>query len=120
LINAYKIAGRPFKHIVNRLDALLLVLKSCKGWECIDPWAVLHPRGNIKTLKDALASDFDTFYHEQPKVSYSKCELGYIKDSEGPQIANVLGEDLIGPQTHLEFKRNIKSFEYQGHWALYA
>jgi N-acetylglucosamine-6-sulfatase len=98
----------------------LLVLKSCKGWQCVDPWAVLHPRGNINTLKEAFTIDFDTFYYEQPKVAFNKCELGYIKDLEGTQSANILGENFAGPQTHLEFKRQVKSFEYEGHWSLYT
>lgn len=30
---------------------------------------------------------YDRFYEEQPKVSYSKCEQGYIVGSEGAQEA---------------------------------
>jgi hypothetical protein len=41
--------------LVNRLDALLVVLKSCRAETCRDPWRVLHPYDDdIKTLADAL------------------------------------------------------------------
>lgn len=74
--------------VSSRLDALLLVLKSCKGTDCIQPWLVLHPQGNVNDLNDALSSEYDDFYEEQQsKVSFSECELGYIISAEGPQNA---------------------------------
>ncbi|MCJ1380109.1 hypothetical protein MMC17_003212 [Xylographa soralifera] len=86
-LSAYKIASR--------LDALLLVLKSCKGITCIRPWDVLHPLGNVRNLEDALTSDYDRFYeNEQKKVEFSRCEPGYILDAEGPQEALVYRDGL--------------------------
>ncbi|KAF2014187.1 Arylsulphatase [Aaosphaeria arxii CBS 175.79] len=111
----YSIAGRSFEEVVNRLDALMLVLKSCKGRDCVEPWSVLHPGGNVKTLKDALAKTFDAFYEEQPKVSFDSCELGYIKELEGPQIPNVYDDG----EERLEL-RGQPSFKYQGHWSLFT
>lgn len=77
--------GRELSQVINRLDALVLVLKSCKGNTCIQPWDVLHPDGTVRTLRDALKPKYDDFYRAQPKVSYSACEAGYIVGSEGPQ-----------------------------------
>lgn len=71
--------------MISRLDALMMVLKSCKGGTCIEPWKVLHPRGDVHSLSDALQVRFDSFYRHQAKVSYDRCELGYIIDAEGPQ-----------------------------------
>lgn len=74
--------------LISRLDALLMVTKSCKGHTCVEPWSVLHPAGNVKTLDDALSPRFDTFYTVEMAervVRYDKCELGYIVGSEGPQ-----------------------------------
>jgi N-acetylglucosamine-6-sulfatase len=67
-----------------------MATKSCKGHTCVDPWSVLHPDGDVKTLADALHAKFDRFYaNAAEKVSFEKCELGYILESEGPQaIAN--------------------------------
>lgn len=63
------------------------MLKSCKGQTCVRPWHALHPAGNVVNLRDALAGRFDAFYETQQKrVSFDRCELGYIVDSEGPQF----------------------------------
>lgn len=67
----------------DRLDALLFVLKSCKGEECREPWKALHPSGDVHNLRDALHSQYDSFYASLPRVEYDKCERGYIPGSEG-------------------------------------
>lgn len=81
------ILGYDIPAVIDRLDALLLVLKSCKGRTCIKPWEVLHPDGSVQNLLDALRAQYDGFYHDQPKVSYDRCEYGYVIDAEGPQTA---------------------------------
>lgn len=87
----YKIANRRLPQIFNRLDALMMVLKSCKDDACRYPWRQLHPDGEVEMLADALNSKFDAFYEKQPKVSFSKCQLGYHIASEGPQKFDVFG-----------------------------
>ncbi|APA06985.1 hypothetical protein sscle_02g017550 [Sclerotinia sclerotiorum 1980 UF-70] len=82
--------------LIPRLDALLMVTKSCKGHTCVQPWSVLHPAGNVRTLDDALSPRFDKFYTEdmaERVVKYDKCELGYILESEGPQEVIAFEED---------------------------
>jgi hypothetical protein len=70
---------------VARLDALLFVLKSCKGKTCRRPWHELHPDGDVLTLEDALAPAFDKFYEvEQRRVEYNYCDNGYLVDAKGP------------------------------------
>ncbi|KAL3427443.1 Arylsulfatase 3 [Phlyctema vagabunda] len=91
------IMGIPLSKVLPRLDALLMVTKSCKGATCVKPWRVLHPQGDVETLGDALRGEFDTFYEQelQQKVSFDKCELGYIVQSEGPQAHQLaFGESL--------------------------
>jgi hypothetical protein len=79
--------GYPVSAVASRLDALLLVLKSCKGNSCVKPWLSLHPQGDVSNLKEALDSKYDGFYEQQEvKVKYTKCELGYLIGSEGPQF----------------------------------
>ncbi|KKA31221.1 hypothetical protein TD95_000787 [Thielaviopsis punctulata] len=75
-----------------RLDALLLVLKTCVGHVCTQPWDALHPHGNVRSLKDALSKRFDAFYAAQPKVAYEYCAPGYILSAEGPQFSS---QDLL-------------------------
>ncbi|EME43950.1 hypothetical protein DOTSEDRAFT_171886 [Dothistroma septosporum NZE10] len=89
LAKDYTIAERPFEHILERVDALLMVTKSCKGRTCHRPWDVLHSDKNVRSLKDALDSVYDDFYKEQPRVSFSSCPLGHIVSEEGPQDVNV-------------------------------
>lgn len=79
--------GHPLDKVAARLDSLLFVLKSCKGRSCVEPWKALHPAGNVRNLNDALSSRFDHFYEVQlKKVTYTRCEAGYILDAEGPQF----------------------------------
>lgn len=75
----------PLERVVDRLDALMMVLKSCKQHSCTHPWESLHPSGNVSNLLDALSSAYDDFYRDQAKVSFTRCEGGYIVESEGPQ-----------------------------------
>jgi hypothetical protein len=116
-----RIAGRPFKQIVARLDALMMVLKSCKRRSCTHPWETLHPNGNVATLTSSLNARFDTFYHKQPKVYFTRCELGYIKDAEGPM-------DVVpdGQRSQNQWKAELKkkgapvSFRYQGDFSIWT
>lgn len=99
---SYQVYGRPIDRVVDRLDALLMVLKSCKAQSCLEPWAQLHPDGSVKTLRDALGVRLDGFYREQPKISFKSCELGYLKYLEGPQEVNVfVDEAFLGDHDEL-------------------
>ncbi len=77
--------GHPLSKVVPRLDALLLVLKSCKGSACTNPWRQLHPQGNVNTLPEALNSRYDDFYDSQPKAMFTACKKGYLIEYKGPQ-----------------------------------
>lgn len=82
-----RILGRRLSDAISRLDALLLVLKSCVGINCIEPWNVLQPDDSVRTLRDALDVEYDSFYHQQPAVSFDWCDAGYVIEAEGPQVA---------------------------------
>ena len=76
------------KRLLQRLDALLLTTKSCAGITCRAPWSVLHPKGDVNSLADSLAEEYDAFYADVAEVAsvrFDKCLLGYIKEAEGPQ-----------------------------------
>ncbi|KAJ5819121.1 hypothetical protein N7474_004712 [Penicillium riverlandense] len=94
--NKYRIADRELPQIMNRLDALMMVLKSCEGNSCRYPWHQLHPGGKVDTLAKALHSSYDNFYEKQPKVTFSKCEIGYIVKEEGAQRFDVYGHTGSG------------------------
>ncbi|RBQ70217.1 hypothetical protein FVER14953_11177 [Fusarium verticillioides] len=86
--------GTTIGQVLNRLDALMLVLKSCKGNTCIEPWKILHPEGGVTSLKDALQAKFNAFYKGQVKVRFDRCEYGYLIDAEGPQVGYEYREGL--------------------------
>ncbi|KAE8393141.1 alkaline-phosphatase-like protein [Aspergillus alliaceus] len=88
---SYTIANRHLGQIIPRLDALMMVLKSCNGDSCREPWRQLHPKGSVNNLADALDEGFDEFYSNQPKVKFSECSLGYHIYAEGPQEFNIYG-----------------------------
>lgn len=73
------------ERLIGRLDALMMVLKSCKGDDCARPWGAIHPRGGVRSLADAMNPLFDKFYEEAVRVRFDRCEAGYIIDAEGPQ-----------------------------------
>ena len=96
---------RPLQAVLNRLDALMMVLKSCKGDACTTPWTVLHENGNVTSLKDAVNSQYDDFYSKQPKVSFSECKDGYFPEFEGEMKVNTLkGEDSAAAMLELSLK----------------
>ncbi|CAH0028530.1 unnamed protein product [Clonostachys rhizophaga] len=80
------ILGFPLHKVIPRLDALLLVLKSCKGSTCSLPWKSLHPEGDVTSLREALSPVFDQFYETQARVEWSWCNLGHVVAAEGPQF----------------------------------
>ncbi|KAE8145674.1 alkaline-phosphatase-like protein [Aspergillus avenaceus] len=82
--DAHTIMGHALSEVISRLDTLLMVLKSCQGKTCVDPWRVLHPDGSVATLRDAMSPQYDRFYQDQYRVSFSRCEYGYLVDAEGP------------------------------------
>ncbi|KAK0260890.1 hypothetical protein B0A54_01299 [Friedmanniomyces endolithicus] len=90
--------GPPLIHLLPRLDTLLMLLKTCKARECTHPWKVLHPEGNVRNLHDALRAEYDDFYEtQQQRVEFSRCEKGYIRESEGPEGVVVWrGVDEVG------------------------
>ncbi|KAI5794989.1 arylsulfatase [Geopyxis carbonaria] len=64
----------------SRLNALLLVTKTCAEGSCRDPWATLKGRN----LKEALQSRYDAFYEALPKVKFAKCLAYQVASNEAP------------------------------------
>ena len=102
-ISSHSSQDRSFEHLIRRLDALMLVLKECKAEECRNPWGVLHPRGDVRTLKDSLSAEFDSFYSSQPNVPLDSCGLGCIRKKEGPLKANAYEAWAKGISQDIEF-----------------
>lgn len=78
--------GYSIEKVVQRLDALLMVQKSCKGETCREPWRSLHPDGSVQSLRDAMVGRYDGFYEGQVKVQWDYCHNGYVPEAEGPMF----------------------------------
>lgn len=71
--------------LANRLDALILALKTCKGAKaCTEPWETLLPGADVASLAEAMDAKYDDYFASLPKISFDRCEEGYIADAEGP------------------------------------
>lgn len=77
-----QILGVSMEKLENRLDALTLVLKTCTGKTCQDPWTALDPSGETTSLKEALEPKYDMFYQNQKKVKFDHCAKGYFINNE--------------------------------------
>lgn len=111
---AYQIAGRPLGRILPRLNALMMVLKSCKDKACTHPWRMLHPDGRVHDLKGALDRKFDDFYEAQPTMSFSSCGDAYYREIENQQPVRpwpATAENGPGLTRQVEF-------DYAMHWHL--
>ncbi|KAI0201229.1 arylsulfatase-like protein [Astrocystis sublimbata] len=93
---AVTLLGLPLDKVVQRLDSLLFVLKSCRAQSCVHPWQALHPGGSVETLQDALSPRFDSFYAAKAEsIRFDRCEDGYILDAEGPQYEQEFPESEL-------------------------
>lgn len=72
------------RRVAERLDALLLVLKTCRGETCAHPWPALFPGGAVGELADALDAKYDAFFAGLPRVRFDECALGYQARREKP------------------------------------
>lgn len=72
------------RRVAERLDALLLVLKTCQGEVCRQPWKTLFPSGQVNGFVDALKQDFDGYFSDLPRVHFDGCSLGYQARREHP------------------------------------
>lgn len=87
-VEHFAIGKRPAHAILQRLDALIMAMKDCKGKSCSRPWATLHPKGDVNSLKEALNPRFDGFYDGQPKMYFDSCEVAFIKEKESNEPVN--------------------------------
>jgi N-acetylglucosamine-6-sulfatase len=83
--------GRSEQKLFDRLDALLMVTKGCATDSCREPWNVLFPGGQVGNLTDAMRPEYDRFFAQQPKVSFSSCIQNHIVSEEGPQDVTPYG-----------------------------
>jgi len=84
------VLSKELQKTLNRLDALTLVLKTCVGDVCHQPYKALFPSfeatgEEIYSLDQALDQRFDDYFKDLPKVHFSECALGYQSRLEKPE-----------------------------------
>ncbi|KAG7094661.1 hypothetical protein E1B28_005484 [Marasmius oreades] len=74
--------------VASRLDALLIVLKTCVGETCRDPWKAFNVPGfsysYSGSLSGALDPRYDAYFDSMPRFAYNECRFGYLEDIESP------------------------------------
>ena len=88
--------GRSESDLFARLEAVLMVTKSCKQDSCRNPWGTLFPSGEVTNIQEAMDAKYDTFFTNQPHISFSSCSDGNVISEEGPQQVNVFGSSSSG------------------------
>ncbi|KAH8666238.1 arylsulfatase [Ilyonectria robusta] len=78
-----------YRRLLDRLNAILLVTKSCQGNSCRDPWSVLQPPNAssakpIGSLTTAMNPKYDKFFSSLPKVHFNECMKYQSEDNEKP------------------------------------
>lgn len=78
------VSKRP--RVVNRLNALLMVTKSCEKGACRDPWSLITPPdgSSITTLTQALDARYDDFFANFEQVQFGTCLQVQNDDNEAP------------------------------------
>lgn len=78
------------RRLINRLNALLMVTKSCSDETCRNPWSVLQPPSASNTtavtnnLRDAMDPVHDAFFAAFPRVAFAECMAYQYVPNEQP------------------------------------
>lgn len=74
------------QRVVNRLNALLMVTKSCEQDRCRDPWAQLVPDNGttLYSLVQAMDESYDSFFEDFEKVQFDTCMQYQYAPNETP------------------------------------
>jgi N-acetylglucosamine-6-sulfatase len=114
------------RQVANRLNALLMVTKSCEGDRCRDPWGQLDPGDGtaLVSLAQAMDARYDGFFGGFEKVQFDTCKNVQLTDNEAPYFPKLaalpgggLGRahrgptDVIAPNPGV---RIIQTAEYYG------
>lgn len=119
--SSYKIAGRSLEQILVRLDALVMVLKTCKDDVCVHPWRSLHADGSVDTLEQALAMEYDDYYRDLPKMEFYSCPLGYLAEEENQAAVEPMrGEETETTGSEQKLVKQDAEFDFGRHWLAFT
>ncbi|KAK7734010.1 hypothetical protein SLS53_008005, partial [Cytospora paraplurivora] len=88
LARAYgdNVVSSEAQKVANRLNALLMVTKSCEQDRCRDPWGFLKPDNatTLVSLAQAMDSSYDDFFADFEKVQFDTCLSVQKTENEQP------------------------------------
>ncbi|KEY71313.1 hypothetical protein S7711_05905 [Stachybotrys chartarum IBT 7711] len=88
------------QRLISRLNAILMVTKSCTRDTCRDPWSLLQPPNStarISSLPSSMDPAFDRFYASIPKVRFGACLNYQSETNERPYYPPGAENDLGKP-----------------------
>uniref|UniRef100_A0A0W0EVU3 Putative arylsulfatase n=1 Tax=Moniliophthora roreri TaxID=221103 RepID=A0A0W0EVU3_MONRR len=83
---SFQFASPDYTRLASRLDALLVVLKTCVGDTCRNPWGAIFPAGEASGLIESLDTQYDTYFDSLPKFGYRLCQFGYFEEDAAGQV----------------------------------
>uniref|UniRef100_A0A0W0G3C0 Putative alkaline phosphatase-like protein n=1 Tax=Moniliophthora roreri TaxID=221103 RepID=A0A0W0G3C0_MONRR len=83
---SFQFASPDYSRLASRLDALLVVLKTCVGDMCRNPWGVIFSAGEANGLIESLVAQYDTYFDSLPKFGYRLCQFGYFEEDAAGQV----------------------------------
>lgn len=100
----------------------MLLLKTCIGDTCRDPWSTLHPSGDVHSLNDALDPSYDAYYASLPSVHFDACLDDYQVPNEEPyfpgtrplSMGPLSGADSSLNSTAVNWKQTIPADGFWG------
>jgi hypothetical protein len=101
--------------LMDRLNAILLVTKSCAGGTCRQPWRLLQPRGcggkdKVLSLKQAMDSKYDAFFAGFPRVAFKECLQIQDIDNEAPYYPPLPRSGALGQK----YRNPTDNYKSQG------
>ncbi|KAJ7580718.1 arylsulfatase [Mycena floridula] len=113
--------------LVNRLNGVLLVTKTCEKNSCRNPWKALHPDGTVQTLSQALHCQYDDYYANLPLVAFNECLQYQLAENEEPFFPGFIPQRGFGQQYRNKSATDgisstispPASIPEEGHWGAY-
>lgn len=89
LTNLANSTDAAHQRVSSRLNALLMVMKSCEADTCRDPWSVIQPpqadgAWRVSCLSEALDPAYDDFFAGIPEVTIAECVQYQLASNERP------------------------------------
>lgn len=110
--NLYLTAPTLNAKLQSRLDALLLILKSCVGDVCNNPWRYIFPNKGIETLAQALDEEFDEYFEALPRVKYEVSGRRRAKEIAGD--TELMSAPIILQRCEFGFHRQLEKPFWHG------